>query len=179
MRPLLVVATPTGVLSSSARTSCLFPIRDPVREYGLAGPLDVVGREVEVLKLFLLGVTEEASPVRGVPRVLADKALPGVGARLGVGFLKGDSGRGRDGLFGLNVGLVGLAPGPTDWENLRADFWGLKASSFPVLWPLIVLYEGVFGVPGNEPTLDPVGDRRFSARCTGRKIPAPGIEVWK
>lgn len=179
MRPLLVVATPTGVLSSSVTVSCLWPKRDPVREYGLAAPLEVDGREVEALRLFLLGVVAELKPGRGVPRVLAESVRPGVGTRFGGCFLNGDSGRGREGLFGLKVGLDGLAPGPTDCENFRADFCATNASSLPVLRPLMVLYEGVLGVPGNESTFEPVGDWRFSARCTGRKMPAPGMVVLK
>lgn len=136
-----------------------------MREYGLAGPFDVEGRDVEVLRLFLLGVLAELKPARGVPRVLADRVLAGVGARFGGCFLNGDSGRGNEGLLGLKVGLDGLAaPGPTDWESFKADLCGANASSEPVLWPLIVLYEGVLGVPGNESTFEPVGEWRFSAR---------------
>jgi hypothetical protein len=62
---------------------------------------------------------------RGVPIWLLDRAegpsdgpRPGVGASTGP-FRKGDSGLGSDCLpFGLNWGLCGRAPGPTDCENL-------------------------------------------------------------
>lgn len=92
------------------------------------------GRDVEALRLFLLGVLAELKPARGVPRVLADRALAGVGAKLGGCFLNGDSGRGKEGRFGLKVGLDGLAvPGPTVCENFRADLCGANASSDPVL----------------------------------------------
>ena len=64
---------------------------------------------VEDLKLFLLGVTPGGLP----PLTLCERFLPGVGARFGAGFLNGDSGRGKEGLLGLNCGLGGLAPGPT------------------------------------------------------------------
>ena len=44
--------------------------------------------------------------------------------------------------------------------------------------PLTVLYVGVSGVPTKE-SGEAVGEKRFSARWTGRKMPAPGMEVWK
>lgn len=113
VRALLVVAIPTGVLSSSGILSCLFPSLEPVREYGRGVCPD--GRVVvDFAKLLLLGVI----PGRGVPRVLCDRFLAGVGARLGGCFLNGDSGRGSDGLLGLKFGLGGRAPGPTDCANL-------------------------------------------------------------
>ena len=65
-------------------------------------------------------------------------------------LLSGDSGLGRDGRLGLNMlwGLAGLAPGPTDCENLagRAGVGGVNP--FLVLLPFIVLCDGVEGVPG-------------------------------
>ena len=49
---------------------------------------------------------------------------------------------------------------------------------FMVLWPLYVLCEGVAGVVGNE-SRDGAGEKRRAARWTGRKMPAPGMEVVK
>lgn len=116
---------------------------------------------------FLAGVT----PRPGV-LVLAESCRAGVGRRSGAGFLNGDSGRGRDGRFGLKVGLKGRAPGPTECENLSPELAG------GALCPLTVLYDGVLGVSGNE-SRDTAGESRFSARWTGRKMPEPGIEVLK
>jgi hypothetical protein len=98
------------------------------------------------------------------------------GARLDC-FLSGDSGLGSDGLLGLNIGLAGLAPGPTDCENLagRAGVGGVNP--FLVLLPFIVLYDGVEGVPGYE-SVAPEGER-LSARWTGKKMPAPAMVVLK
>lgn len=100
----------------------------------------------------------------------------GVGARFGC-LLSGDSGLGREGRFGLNNGLGGLAPGPMDCENLagRAGVGGVKA--FLVLLPLSVLCDGVCGVPGKESV--PAEGERLAARWTGKKMPAPGIVVVK
>lgn len=99
-----------------------------------------------------------------------------VGARFGC-LLSGDSGLGREGRFGLNNGLGGLAPGPIDCENLagRAGVGGVKA--FLVLLPLSVLCEGVCGVPGNESV--PAEGERLAARWTGKKMPDPGTVVLK
>lgn len=149
--------------------SCLWPNREPVREYGRAGWLLAVdGREVVVFDSgFLAGVT----PRPGV-LVLAERFRAGVGRRSGAGFLNGDSGRGRDGRFGLKVGLEGRAPGPTDCENLSPELAGGARC------PLTVLYDGVLGVTGKE-SRDTAGESRFSARCTGKNMPEPGIDVLK
>ena len=58
VRPLLVVAMPTSSIPS------LFPIRELLREYGRVGcPPAVGGRiEVELFKLFLLGVMPGLTP---------------------------------------------------------------------------------------------------------------------
>lgn len=127
---------------------------------------------VDVLNAALLGVW----PIDGrEPIWLCDRPRAGVGARVGC-FLSGDSGRGRDGLFGLKFGLGGLAPGPTDCENLGL-IAGVAKLAVPFTFsPLYVLREGVAGVPACS---EDVGDNRRSARRTGRKIPAPAIEVWK
>jgi len=77
---------------------------------------------VEPRRLLLLGVT----PGR-MPLVLCDSCLAGVGARLGGCFLNGDSGRGREGLLGLKLGLVGLTPGPTVLENCERVVDGVSA----------------------------------------------------
>ena len=53
------------------------------------------------------------------PRTLCESALAGVGAKLGGCFLNGDSGLAIDGRLGLNFGLLGRAPGPTDCENFE------------------------------------------------------------
>lgn len=122
---------------------------------------------MEAFKLGLLGVVADR-----VPRPLLAKGLrAGVGWRLGVCLLSGDSGRGSDGLRGLSCGLCDLAPcPPTDCENFRAP---------PGLVPLSpVLYDGVPGVAGKE-SRDIAGESRFSARCIGRNMPAPGIVVLK
>lgn len=87
-----------------------------------------------------------------VPLTLCEKTLElGVGTKLDC-FLSGDSGLGSDGRFGLNIGLEGLAsglaPGPTDWENLAGMAGVGGVNAFRVLLPFIVLCEGVVGVPG-------------------------------
>lgn len=99
-----------------------------------------------------------------------------VGGRLGC-LLRGDSGLGREGRFGLNIGLVGLAPGPTDLENFAGTAGVGGVYAFCVRLPLNVLWEGVVGVPGYE-SVAPEGDR-LSARWIGRKIPEPGMDVSK
>ena len=86
-------------------------------------------------------------------------------------FLYGDSGRGRDGLdFGLNTGLGGRAPGPTDCEKL-----GL-ARGGDMEWPS--WKDGVVGV-GGKVSADGVGDARRAARWIGKKMPDPDTEVVK
>lgn len=106
---------------------------------------------VDFAKLLLLGVVV-LIPGRGVvPRVLADNARPGVGAKLGAALLSGDSGLGRDGLLGLSMGLEGLTPGPTDCVNFRLELGGTIAlPSLTVRLPM-VLYDGVSGVVGKDP----------------------------
>lgn len=125
--------------------------------------------DVEALKLFLLGVTPGRPPgptlapkLGFTPRVLWLSARPGVGWRLGGCFLNGLSGRGRDGLFGLKEGLGGLAPGPIVCANLCCGKDGVGEGSV----------SGEFCVPEE-------GEERFSARCTGKKMPEPGMEVLK
>ena len=132
---------------------------------------------MEALKDGLFGVV----PTGGRPPLTLCEN-PGLGFGVGAKFgclLSGDSGLGRDGRFGLNIGLAGLAPGPTDWENFagRAGVGGVYPFLVVVLLPLKVLCEGVDGVPGYESKLSS-GERR-SARWTGRKMPAPGTSVWK
>lgn len=121
-----------------------------MREYGLGTDPDGGALpEVDALNDGFWGVLPT---VGRAPLTLCEKPLdPGVGTRFDC-FLSGDSGLGRDGRFGLNIGLEGLAsglaPGPTDCENLAgiAGVGGVKA--FLVLLPFIVLCEGVVGVPG-------------------------------
>ena len=43
--------------------------------------------------------------------------------------------------------------------------------------PFIVLYDGVPGVAGES--MEAPGEKRFSARCNGRKMPAPRMVVLK
>ncbi len=66
----------------------------------------------------------------------------GVGARFGC-LLSGDSGLGREGRFGFNEGLDGLAPGPTDCENLAGKAGVGGVYPLFVLLPLNVLCDGV------------------------------------
>lgn len=93
------------------------------------------------------------------------------------GFLKGDSGRGRDGRDFLNWGL-GALPGPTDWLNLGKDgVGGVKEFPCPATLKLLPA-EGVVGVIGNDPSCDE-GDPRLVALLMGRNMPALLIEVLK
>jgi hypothetical protein len=98
--------------------------------------------------------------------------LLGVGGARFEGLRKGDSGR--------EVGRVGgRAPGPSDWENLeRAEgvLSGLKFGFSVVERLKVELYKGVVGVRGKS---SEVPEERLRARWTGRKIPAPGVEVVK
>jgi hypothetical protein len=82
--------------------------------------------EVDVLSEDLLGVGPKGGRP---PRTLCERWRAGVGASTGC-FLSGDSGLGSEGRFDLNIGLVGRAPGPTDWENLceRAGVGGVRVS---------------------------------------------------
>ena len=98
-------------------SSGLWPSRDPVREYGrgVGTALDV-RPDVEAFRFGFPGVVAVRVPLV----LLASGLRAGVGCRLGVCLRSGDSGRGRDGLLGLNCGLCGLAPGPSDCENLGA-----------------------------------------------------------
>jgi hypothetical protein len=95
-----------------------------VREYDRGGscPCAVEGRDVvDWRMLVLLGVVVDI-PGRWPPRTLAERPLPGVGARFGGGRRNGDSGRGSDGRFGLNSGLEGrAAPCPIVCENLLVE----------------------------------------------------------
>jgi len=101
----------------------------------------------------------------------------GVAVRFGA-LRIGDSGRGRDGqLFGLNCGLGARAPGPTDCENLGSEgVSGLKCGFVVVERLKLLPYDGVVGVGGKS---SEVAEDRFCARCTGRNMPEPGIEVRK
>lgn len=116
---------------------------------------------------------------RGVPIWLFDSppvkdgALPCVGCRLGL-FLYGDSGRGRDGLaFGLNTGLGGRAPGPTDCEK-----FGFGRGGETELPSRPLMKDGVVGVGGNV-SAEGVGDARRAARWIGKNMPDPDMEVVK
>lgn len=137
--------------------------------------------DVEAFNDCLLGVVPSGGRP---PLTLCDRFLaPDVGARVGC-FLNGDSGLGSDGRLALNIGLVGralvgLAPGPTDCENLlgNAGVGGVCVSLVRVE-PLYVLYDGVCGVGGYEST-DRAGELFFSARWIGRNMPAPGTDVSK
>jgi hypothetical protein len=108
------------------------------------------------------------------PRVLEDKVRAGVGARTGACLRKGDSGRGREGRLALKVGLLGRTPGPTDCENFR----GIPGIGGVFLASPLERCEGVPGVAGKLSS-ESAGESRRSARWTGRKMPAPGIEVVK
>ena len=102
----------------------------------------------------------------------------GVGARFGC-FRKGDSGRGNEGLeVDLSTGLGGRAPGPTDCENLGSE--GVGVLLLKGWWPLRLKSpkEGVVGV-GGKLSAERVGEARFDARWSGRKMPEPGTEVVK
>jgi hypothetical protein len=151
-----------------------------LREYGLEGP---------GVRGFCGGGARGGAGLAnlgGAPIALFEKpdgASPplraGVAVKLGCCLRNGDSGRGRDGrLFGLNCGLGARAPGPTDCENLDSDgVSGLKCGFVVVERLKLLRYvDGVVGVGGKS---SEVTDERFCARCTGRKIPEPGIEVLK
>ena len=99
------------------------------------------------------------------PRVLWLSVRPGVGARFGGCFLNGLSGRGREGRLGLNCGLGGRAPGPTVCANRCCG---------------VIDGRGVGeGSVSGEFCARDEGEKRFSARATGRKMPAPGRAVLK
>lgn len=178
MEPLLPRVFPVGVVSASSSIVSCCPSRELFREYGLAGPGVRGFWNTPPLGPGLLNL--------GGPIALLEKpdgvtaALrAGVGTRLGC-FLKGDSGRGKDGLpFGLNTGLGARAPGPTDCENLGIEgvVSGLKLG-FSVVERLKLLKDGVVGVGGKVSDVR-VGEARFVARCIGRNIPEPGTEVVK
>jgi hypothetical protein len=165
--PSLLLANPAGVVSSALGTVANL-------ELSVFGVLDLV-------KAVALGAGLGVK--RGVPIWLFDSELfpnvpregprPGVGCSTGL-FLYGDSGRGRDGLaFGLNWGLGGRAPGPTDCENFGIA-WGGEAE-LPSIPPK---NEGVVGVGGNV-SADGDGEARLAARWIGRNMPEPGIDVVK
>jgi hypothetical protein len=103
--------------------------------------------EVEALNDGLFGVVPSGCVA---PLTLWEKPFwPELGGRLGC-LLSGDSGLGRDGRLGLNMpwGLAGLAPGPTDCENLAGKAGVGGVNPFLVLLPFSVLCDGVEGVPG-------------------------------
>ena len=139
----------------------LMPKRELFREYGPG---------VRVFGRLLLGAG--LGTFRGVPITLLLNAgtFPGVGASVGT-FRSGDSGRGRDGrcCLGLNEGLGGRAPGPTDCENLGMPFGDVMSGNPPVPW------FGVVGVGGNSSYID----SRREALCSGRNMPAFGCDVAK
>jgi hypothetical protein len=121
--------------------------------------------------VLLLGLLTGGAAGRA-PRVLWDRVRPGVGARTGACLRIGDSGRGKDGRLALKVGLLDRT-GPTDCENFKGT---PGIGGVVLVSPLRC--EGVPGVAGKE-SRESEGDSRRSARCTGRKIPAPGTEVVK
>jgi hypothetical protein len=113
------------------------------------------------------------------PEGVSPPFLAGVAVKLGCGLRRGDSGRDSDGRpFGLNDGLGARAPGPTDCENLDVDgVSGLKCGFVVVERLKLFRYDdGVVGVGGKS---SEVADDRFCARCTGRKMPDPGVVVRK
>lgn len=111
------------------------------------------------------------------PEGVSTPLRAGVAVRFG-GLRNGDSGRGRDGrALALDCGLGARAPGPTDWENLGSDgVSGLKCGLLVVERLKLLYDDGVVGVGGKS---SEVADERFCARCTGRKMPEPGMEVLK
>jgi hypothetical protein len=121
--------------------------------------------------VLLLGLLTGGAAGRA-PRVLWDRVRAGVGAKTGACLRMGDSGRGRDGRLALKVGLLDRT-GPTDCENFKGT---PGIGGVVLVSPLRC--EGVPGVAGKE-SRESEGDSRRSARCTGRKIPAPGTEVVK
>lgn len=151
--------------------------RELLREYGLGGP---GVRGFWNIEVFGPGLLYRGGPIALLenPDGVIDPFLFGVGARLGC-FRKGDSGRGSDGLLcGLNTGLGARAPGPTDCENLGMEgVSGLKLGLSRVDRLSLPPYDGVVGVGGSLPV--EVGELRFDARCTGKKMPAPGTDVVK
>lgn len=153
-----------------------------LREYGRCGP-GVRGFWSPGAALGGAGLANRG----GAPIALFEKpegvSVPlraGVAVKAG-GRRSGDSGRGRDGrpFCCLNCGLGARAPGPTDWENLGSDgVSGLKCGFVVVerLKLLPYVEDGVVGVGGKS---SEVADERFWARCTGKNMPEPGIEVLK
>jgi hypothetical protein len=77
------------------------------------------------------------------------------------------------------LGLGPRVPGPTDCENFGLGIegvLGLKLGFSMVERLKFWLYEGVVGEGSKS---DESAEARFCARCTGRKMPEPGTDVWK
>jgi hypothetical protein len=154
-------------------------MRELFLEYGRVGP----GVRGFCIPGAFLGGGAGLANLGGAPIALLENP-EGVSPRTGVavrfGVLRiGDSGRGRDGRpFGLNCGLGARAPGPTDCENFGSGgASGLKCGLLVVERLKLFMYDdGVVGVGGKS---SEVADDRFCARCTGRKMPEPGMEVLK
>lgn len=152
---------------------------------GERGAVVVVGVVLVALKvLFASGVTPGGRPPR---KLWLNLFGP-------VGFLCGDSGRGREGReAGLrSCGLGARTPGPTDCVKLGLELLVTERLNLGIegvcgLWllarvPLLssseLAKEGVVGVGGKLPVVD-AGDECLVARCAGRKIPEPGMDVAK
>jgi hypothetical protein len=77
------------------------------------------------------------------------------------------------------LGLGPRVPGPTDCENFGLAIEGvsgLKLGFSMVERLKLWLNEGVIGEGGKS---DESAEARFCARWQGRKMPEPGIDVWK
>ena len=93
-------------------------------------------------------------------------------------LLEGESGLGSDcRSLGRNMGLGARAPGPTDCENFIVGVSRAFAGAAYAL-PVLGLRDGVVGVSGNESDVAD-GEALLEARCKGKKIPEPGIDVLK
>lgn len=120
MLPFVFDRGPTGVVSSSSKLGMpIWPRADALRagaklglrsilEGGFAGSPDVPRTLAE--NLLMEGVPYRGGPVFGPGVVLGARGAGVVGSW---SLRTGDSGRGRDGLDLLPVGL-GALPGPTD-----------------------------------------------------------------
>ena len=120
--PSLLLANPAGV--DSALSSAVGAVLPASCVFGVLGLVNApaLGAGLGVKR----GVPIWLFDSELVPNVPKEGPRPGVGCSMGL-FLYGDSGRGREGLvFGLNWGLGGRAPGPTDCENLGM-VWGGEA----------------------------------------------------
>ena len=107
------------------------------------------------------------------------RLVSGVAVELFWARRRGDSGRGREGRdLGRKAGL-GARPGPTDWLNLEAtEGVGGVLVLVPLVLGEMVASGTSVGVAGMEEG-ESVKDTRLVARLTGRKIPAPGVDVVK